>query len=63
MDSQNYRSYMNMNQKLIKKIDVHAPKLSQLLKMHSRQSNLSVDLKKKMNTHNTHHNLIELLRS
>jgi len=63
MDSQNYRLYVNMNQKLIKEIDVHAPELSQLLKMHLRQSNLSVDFKKKMNTHNTHHNLIELLRS
>jgi len=24
MDSQNYRSYVNMNQKLIREIDVHA---------------------------------------
>jgi len=27
MDNQNYKSYVNMNYKLIKEVDVHAPKV------------------------------------
>jgi hypothetical protein len=63
MDSQNYRSYVNMNQKLIRKIDVHALEIESTFENAFKAIKSKFKLKKKKWTHNTHHNSIKLLRS